>query len=169
MSREAPRLHDDDTVATAPMDPGTVSAVDNLKSSFGTSASGQLAALASALGTLSDALTAAINDKSSKLKTLPANKNALAQASLEVPSVQPTGLEDAAKTITNILSGIYTPDTAKVQKAILMASTVRDPSQLEDFQNSKIDLVSDQTNQEMSELNELLKSVNGFKKQVESA
>jgi hypothetical protein len=168
MSRETPRLHDADEDAATIVDPGTSAALTMLKTSYGDQGNAQFSALSDALDKLKEAMVAAINDKSAKLAKLPTNKTWLSETNLKIPSVKPADLNQTIITIVSILDGVFTPDTVKVQRAALLASNVRSPEDLSNFESAKIDQISNQTNQEISELNELLKSVNGLKKQVES-
>jgi hypothetical protein len=161
-------LHASDAPATNPLNASTVAGLQALMSSLGPKGPAQFAALAIALGKLASGIVAAINDRSSRAKTLASNKIALSQASLQTPTVKPPNLDGDIHTVSNGLSTINTSDTAKVQSAAAASSNVRDPSALQNFDSKQIGLITDRTRKEVSELSDMLKTVNALKKAVES-
>ena len=168
MAQQDLNLHATAPSSTTPVDPATTVSLQLLKSGLGAKGPAQFVVLASALATLAKGVLAAINDKTDKASRLASNKANLTTSAIKTPTVKPPNLDGAVQTINSNLSAITTPDTAKVQKAASMASNVRNPDALTDFTKKRIDQVSDRTNKESDELVDLLRSVNGFKKQVES-
>ena len=161
-------FHATEPSATTPVEPATTIALQALKAGLGARGPAQFLALAGALKTLAGGILSAINDKSSQSRKLAENKTTLASTTIQTPTVKPPNLDGATQTINSNLAGISTPDTARIQKASSMASNVRSPGALKDFESKRIDQVSDRSNKESNELVSLLRSVNGFRKQVES-
>lgn len=168
MAQTDVNFHATEPSGASPVDPATTSALQILKGALGAKGPAQFVALAASLTTLTTGILAAINDKSSKARKLASNKAALASATIKTPVVKPPSLDGAIHSINSNIAGISTPDTAKVQRAASLASNVRSPSALSDFEGRRINQVADRTSKESNELVDLLRSVNGFKKTVES-
>ncbi len=168
MVQENVNVHAGEETATAPTSTETASALRQKKANLGSRGDAEFIAFSAALSTLGKGIVAAINDKVSQSKTLADNKLSLSTSRLQSPTVKPPGLNEANRTVSANLSGITTEDTKTVQKSMGLASNVRDPSGLNEFESKSIDQENKILNEEINELSEALKVVNGLKKQVES-
>lgn len=160
--------HAKEKPASTTPQPETLNALRLLRQSLGAAGAGQFVALASAFEIVARGIVSAIRDSQKQSKTLATNKVALKSASLQVPTVQPPGLNDGIKTVSTSLQGIDTIDTAKLNQATAAASNTRDPNRLQDFKSDMIDQLADEANQDIRTLGDHLKTVQGMKEGVQS-
>jgi hypothetical protein len=145
MAKDPVDIHEGEPPITTPLGGETLSELESVKASLGPLAISRFSALAEALEILSNGIVAVMNDRAEQKKKLP------------------------DRTINNVIGGILTEDTKKVQRAAAIAVNARSPQTMNDFVSSRIDQVSDRMDEEGAELADLLAIVNEFKKQVESS
>ena len=154
--------------ASNPMESATVNALNKWKADLGDKFPAQKAALDIALTVIATGLASAITDKSKQLAKMALNKAFLAGSSIQVPSIKPPDLSGAIQSVFTSLKGINTGDTTKISQGAQNANNVRGPEGLNEFLKKSMDQKEKNTQTQITDMKDQLKTVNGLKNQLNS-
>lgn len=127
-----------------------------------------LRALRTALDDLATRLRAVLADEGRKKGDLPRNLAALRDSPVRVPRSTLPEQFDVARTISNTMRNVRSPEAGLLQQALLLSSQARDSVALMTFERAKGELVAGRIGARITAVTKSLADVEGFKALIDA-